>query len=519
MALGKGLLSKINALLIWRVLLVLVILANIGLAGMIWMSGGDETTDANTEGRRLVYTLADSTLEGRQITSAELARSLDPTAEKKEPAAEKKPVEENKAVQEAKPAEEKKAAESSAVETPAENTDETKPAEPATEDAAATPTETPSETSVDASTDSAAEPPAVELPAAVPEEASTADAPASAPDAAATPPAVEQSPEQAAPDESQSGPVAPEPPKFDQPMPAVPEDKSGKATQLPKAAPAPPLVNQPAPAIKPSAVRLPPANPQIQEKTSDGVLPTIAQDGTKPWRFYAKPFERDGKKPMIAIIITGLGHNKTVTDHAMALNENITLSFSPYARGIEQLGASARLAGHEVMVDLPVDPANYPAADPGPYGLLLEKPPEENESRLRWLMMRIPTSVGFVTPRNERYTSSIEHTKILTQSLANRGLMLVLARDTSKNETKEILSQTTAVNVVADFVIDEDLSEATIKAKLVSIEQLALQRGFAVGIAQPYPVSVAQIMQWADTLAAKGILLVPISAVARLDYS
>jgi polysaccharide deacetylase 2 family uncharacterized protein YibQ len=302
-------------------------------------------------------------------------------------------------------------------------------------------------------------------------------------------------------------------------MPSVPVDKSAVPAVQPEAAPKPPLVDQPAPAVTPSTQKLPDVNPQLTEKAAEGAIPVIAADGTKPWRYYAKPFQRSGKQPMIAIIITGLGHNKLVSEHALALNENVTLSFSPYVRGVEQWGASARLAGHEVMVDLPVDPANYPASDPGPYGLLLEKPPEDNEARLRWLMARIPTSIGFVTPRNDRYTSSVEHMKLLMQSLANRGLMFVMGRDPSQDGTKEVLGTTTAANIVADFLIDEDLSEATIKAKLASIEQLAIQRGFAVGIAQPYPLSIAQLKEWIETLSAKGFLLVPVSAVARLDYS
>ncbi len=515
MSFGKGLLSKINALLIWRILLVLVVLANIGLAATLWMSGSKETADAGESGRRILYALATGAIEGKQVKSADLALTAKP---------EDKP--------EAKPAEH--AADARPVEAaePAEHAKQEEAATPqATEPSPPTVTETPAGETTELKPEAAAETPAnqTETPAdavtaAPPQADTTQTAPADAtvpadPAQSAEVPAVELPGQPVATTEEQAGPVSPEPPKFEQALPATPTDTSDKPAVVPDAAPKPPLADQPAPAVKPSSLKLPAANPQIIEKSAEGDIPVIAKDGTKAWRYYARPFERSGKQPMVAIIITGLGQNRLVTDHALALDENVTLSFSPYARGIEQLGASARLAGHEVMVDLPVDPSNYPATDPGPYGLLLEKPPEENEARLRWLMSRVPTSVGFITPRNERYTASIEHMKLLMQSLANRGLMLVITRDSSKDETKEVLGNTSAANVVVDFLIDEDLNEATIGAKLLSIEQLAQQRGFAVGVAQPYPLSIAQLKQWIETLANKGIVLVPISAVARLDYS
>ncbi|MFO0388342.1 MAG: divergent polysaccharide deacetylase family protein [Alphaproteobacteria bacterium] len=519
---GKGLLAKINALLIWRVLLVLVLLANIALGAMLWMSGGKETAEANASGRRLLYTLADGKVEGRQVTSEELAKSLKPEAANNE-TAEKSPE------PEVKPAAEVKPAEPPATTATTEPAATTEPEQKAPEAAAENP---PAEVKLEESPVNNAETSAVaqdpNAQATAPDATAVPAEPVPAPaDAAQVPSAdaAQQSeptvelPAQAPVDETQANPVSPEAPVYNQALPPVPADTSSAPSLLPEVAPTPPLKNQSAPAIKPTTQKLPDANPLIAEKTSDGNIPVVAQDGTKAWRYYAKPFTSAGKQPMIAIIITGLGHNKLVTEHAIALSENITLSFSPYAREVEKWGASARLAGHEVMLDLPVEPANFPAADPGPYGLLTSKPPEENEGRLRWLMSRVPTSIGFVTPRNERYTASVEHMKLLLQSFANRGLMVVLTRDTSKDETKEVLANTTATNLTADFIIDEDMSDATIKAKLASMEQLATQRGFAVGIAQPYPLTIAQLKIWLDSLSAKGIVLVPVSAIAKQNFS
>ena len=495
---SKGLLAKINVLLIWRIFLVLVISANVGFAIMLWMSGGKETVVAYESGRRFIYTLADGRLEGKEITSEELAKSLKPVNNPE-------PVFDNNIQPD----------------TAAELPQEQKPTEPQTSENSQQ--ENPAVTEQKIPESETAQPVAVAPldPDAPAQVAADNETPlvenATPPEATSQEPVVEL-PVQPA-DGAQTGPIAPEPPVYNQPLPAVPADTSGVPAVLPDPAPSPPLSNQSPPAIKPSSQKLPDVNPLISEKTTEGTIPVVGQDGTKAWNYYAKPFADSGKQPMIAVIITGLGQNKLVTEHSLALNENFTLSFSPYAKDIDKWAASARLAGHEVMLDLPVEPTNFPAADPGPYGLLTSKPPEENEEKLRWLMSRITTSVGFVTPRNERYTASVEHVKLLLQSLANRGIMIVLARNTSKDEVAEVLENSTAENLVANFIIDEDMSEATIQAKLASMEQLAVKQGYAIGIAQSYPLTIAQLRAWSDTLSAKGILLVPVTAIAKKNFT
>ena len=62
----------------------------------------------------------------------------------------------------------------------------------------------------------------------------------------------------------------------------------------------------------------------------------------------------------------------------------ITLAFSSHARDLQQWIDLARAAGHEVMLDLPMEPVNYPAIDPGPQALLTTLPSAENVARLKW---------------------------------------------------------------------------------------------------------------------------------------
>ncbi|MDX1974846.1 MAG: divergent polysaccharide deacetylase family protein [Rickettsiales bacterium] len=278
------------------------------------------------------------------------------------------------------------------------------------------------------------------------------------------------------------------------------------------------LSDQELPAV-PAGRMMADQNTSLTEKSKSGPVPVISNKGEKPWKYYAKPYAREGSKPMIAVIVTNLGHNKIVTENALRLPENITLSFSPYAPDILSWGKSARATGHEIVLDLPLQPSDYPITDPGPHGLILDKGSSYNEEQLQWIMSRLPVYNGFVTPSSEGFSSDTEAFKLLLQSISNRGLMMVLGHDPAKDETKELLNTTNVAHVIADLLIDEDLSVSSIQARFIQLEQLAKKRGFAVALAQPYPLTIQQLRQWSKTLEEKGILLVPISAIVKMRFS
>lgn len=274
-----------------------------------------------------------------------------------------------------------------------------------------------------------------------------------------------------------------------------------------------------APTITPSANALPDVNSKLTEQSENGVLPVIGADGTKPWKYYAKPANYKKGTPVIAIIVTGLGQNKIVTENAVNLPEMISLSFTPYSRDTAGWGKASRLTGHETLIDLPLEPSNYPVTDPGPKGLLISKGPQENEKRLEWIMSRYPTGIGFVTSQNEHFSGDVEGFKLLLQSIANRGLLIIMGAEPHKSETKTLVESSTTPLVVADMLIDEELSASAMQMRFTSLEVLAKKRGYAVGILQPYPISIEQLRSWAETLKDKGIILVPVSTIAKLRFS
>lgn len=133
-----------------------------------------------------------------------------------------------------------------------------------------------------------------------------------------------------------------------------------------------PLTAQP----QPADAALP--DPALVEDSPDGKLPIIGADGRQPWQVYARRFDQADRRPRVALVIAGLGLDAEASRAAIAqLPAAVTLGFSPYAHELPNWIGAARQAGHEVLLGLPLEPADFPREDPGPGTLLTSLDPPQ----------------------------------------------------------------------------------------------------------------------------------------------
>lgn len=251
--------------------------------------------------------------------------------------------------------------------------------------------------------------------------------------------------------------------------------------------------------------------PPVEEQTAAGILPVIAADGTPPWRYFSRPVEGSATLPRIALIISGLGLSKLPTDAAIALPGAVTLAFSPYANTTQEWVERARNAGHESLLDLPLQTKHYPAADPGPYALLTTLPQQENLTRLTTVLSKARGYVGLLPPAEETFILAKDNIQPVIEALNKRGLIFV----SPSSQSSASLEKTAAFPVLqADVLLDAQATEAHIKRQIQKAEILAQQQGTAIVVGQALPVTLDLLNQWITTgLPAKKITLVPITAV------
>lgn len=258
---------------------------------------------------------------------------------------------------------------------------------------------------------------------------------------------------------------------------------------------------------------------ELTEDTPLGPLPKISADGVKPWQYYGRPFTHSGSGPKIAIIVTGLGLSRQASDMALRLPPDMSLSFSPYAPNVPVWAGAARANGHEVLIDIPFEPKDYPDVDPGPYGLLSGQPFEANEQNLRWVLTRFSGYVGGLAPASEHFTDNKEAAKPILQFLAGHGLMLNLGASSLPDQATQMLEKTGLPFLHADVRIEFGMTADDITTQLLAAERLSRAHGSALIIVDASPMAMKALAAWAELLEQKGIVLIPVSALARSKFS
>lgn len=281
----------------------------------------------------------------------------------------------------------------------------------------------------------------------------------------------------------------------------------------------PPTLERTLPAPSRDGLTLAPApDPALLTEGRNGALPVIAPDGRRAWQVYARPFDEPDGRPRIAILLANLGLSQSATKAAIQqLPGSVTLGFVPYARGLEAWMNEARAAGHEVFLELPMEPFDYPESDPGPHTLLTTLDDRDNIDRLDWLLSRTAGYVGVTNFMGDKFTSSPESIGPVLEALRDRGLMFLDARTSRESVAGDIATKIKLPRALNNRFLDIEASRVAIDARLLELEEIARTVGYAVGIGFPYPVTLERIASWSATLDAKGITLAPMSALANLQ--
>ncbi len=318
-----------------------------------------------------------------------------------------------------------------------------------------------------------------------------------------------------------SPPVPAQPAATQAPPPAA---TTPPATSLPPVhgpGGAPPVTARIVPGPRAPGAPVPPPDPALQEASGLGdgsFLPRVA-GGLAPMRAYAAGAPPPDARPRVAILLADFAMREADSEEAIRiLPAAVSFAVSPYAlrpgAAVQRAQVErARQAGHETLIALPMEPRGYPLNDPGDRALLTGAPAERNAEMLRWTLSRLGGKVGVTgalgSLRGERFAASEQMTGVL-EEIGRRGLIYVDPRP----EGRLAAPLTAGPRRAVDLVVDKPGVRTEIEAKLERLEQLARDRGAALGlVSAPTPVAVERLAAWTSLLAQRGVVLVPVSAL------
>lgn len=257
------------------------------------------------------------------------------------------------------------------------------------------------------------------------------------------------------------------------------------------------------------------ANEDLIEQTAEGDLPTVSSSGLRPFDFYARPWS-GARGTRIAIVIGGIGLSQTGSQKAIRdLPEDITLAFAATGNSLQRWMQEARRKGHEIVLQVPMEPFDYPANDPGRGTLLAEKAAASNLANLHKAMAEITNYTGIMNYMGARFLADDKAMDPVMRDIGNRGLMFLDDGSTARSLSGDFAKAIGFPHAYADIVIDGQVDRQAILAKLDELERIARRNGQAIGVGAAFDETIAAVAEWRNEAVARGIEFVGISALAN----
>lgn len=263
----------------------------------------------------------------------------------------------------------------------------------------------------------------------------------------------------------------------------------------------------------PSTAHMP--DDALIEDSAYGPLPARAPDGRRPYDVYAGAWSgKPGTR--IAIVVGGLGISQTGTMNAIgSLPPGVTLGFSPSGNSLDRWMQEARRSGHELVLQVPLEPVGYPQVDPGEDTLTVDDAAAGDLSALHASLATITNYVGIMNYMGGRFVAEPAAMEPLIAELGRRGLMFFDDASSLRSVAADTAQLQSVPAAVSDLSIDRSQDPADIRSQLDTLERIARAEGTAIGVASAFDVSVATIAKWIGEARGRGIEIVPLSALAN----
>nr|WP_070960509.1 divergent polysaccharide deacetylase family protein [Hyphomonas sp. Mor2] len=240
----------------------------------------------------------------------------------------------------------------------------------------------------------------------------------------------------------------------------------------------------------------------------------IADDS--PLARNARAFSNPEGKPTVSLIVSGLGTNATRTRAAIdELPPEVTLSFAPTSDNLRTWVRRARRAGHEVLIELPMEPYDYGRQRPHAYVMQVGVSADTNKQRLAKLLARTPGYVGVMNYQGAKFATEGAAVDPIVAELSAKGVAFFEDGSLIRSEFERSARDSDLAFGKATAWVDARPVADEISQQLLVLETTARERGAALGTSMPFPVSIDLLKEWIPTLEDKGIALAPASYYAK----
>ncbi|UAA38755.1 divergent polysaccharide deacetylase family protein [Paraneptunicella aestuarii] len=210
----------------------------------------------------------------------------------------------------------------------------------------------------------------------------------------------------------------------------------------------------------------------------------------------------------IALIIDDIG-NKPEDIRAFSLPSEITfaiLPHTPYSMPFSQLAEQQQ---REVMLHVPME--SLSGKELGPGALTSIMPPEMIKEQLEQAHASVPNAIAINNHMGSKLTQLTLPMTATMEYLQTKGLYFVDSRTTRFSRAENIAQKYGVPSLHRHVFLDHIPEPRHIETQFKRLRGIANRDGLAIGIAHPYPQTLAYLSKHLPELEKAGIRLVPLS--------
>lgn len=241
----------------------------------------------------------------------------------------------------------------------------------------------------------------------------------------------------------------------------------------------------------------------------------VKEEPEKP-AIVTPPVEKPVKesRPKIAIIIDDLGNSKKLDDEVLSIDAPLTLSVFPLLQGSKKIAENGGSNGKEVMLHLPMEPHDYPQANPGNGALFTSMDDIAIITQLYEDMNSVPGIKGVNNHMGSRFTEDRERMRIVLKQIKDRGLYFIDSKTSPQSKSDKMAREIGLKAGARDVFLDNEQDEGYILGQIEELKKIARNRGSAIGIGHPHPATIAALKKAVPDLE-KEFEIVPASRLVK----
>ncbi|HLN12802.1 MAG TPA: divergent polysaccharide deacetylase family protein [bacterium] len=300
-------------------------------------------------------------------------------------------------------------------------------------------------------------------------------------------------------------PAVPRPHRANPALPPRPEVSQAPAPAAPAPAPQHTAETPQTPAAPAAPVPLPRQNPEASEAPAIEPGPPAPHEPETPGR---SPHAR------VAIIFDDAGYSILTAREVEALGRPVTMSVLPHLPFSTPIAQEAPAHGVEIILHLPVQPED-PTIPLGPGVITVEMGDQAIRNTVAGDLDTVPNAIGANNHEGSRGTADPRVMHDVISIIQARHLFFIDSM-TSPRSVGAVIARQMGVPTAARAVfLDNDNTDASVRAQFHALIQIALARGQAIAIGHVGKVTAAVLRSMYSEFDEAGIQLVGVSQLVQ----